>query len=52
MLSRAPIQGFSETDTSLTPEETEKFMKVVMAFLPANQDHLDDYSKAQTEDRV
>ena len=52
MLSRAPIQEFSEKDISLTPEETEKFVEVVVASLPANQDRLDDYSKAQTEDRV
>ena len=52
MLSRAPIQEFSEKDISLTPEETEKFVQVVVSSLPANQDRLDDYSKAQTEDRV
>ena len=52
MQSRAPIQEFSETDISLTPEETEKFVQVLIASLPANQDRLDDYSKAQTEDRI
>ena len=52
MLSRAPIQEFSEKDISLTPEETKKFVQVVVASLPANQDRLDDYSKAETEDRV
>ena len=48
MLFKSPIQEFSEKDISLTPEETKKFVQVIVASLPANQDRLDDYSKAET----
>ena len=52
MLLRAPIQYLSEVNIPLIPEETEKFVQIVMASLPADQDRLNSYSKAQTEDNI
>ena len=47
MLSKTPKQDFSDINIPFNPEETEKFVQVVMAKLPADQDRLNSYSKAQ-----
>ena len=52
MLSRAPIQDFSDSKIPFNSEETETFVQVVMASLPADQDRLNSYSKAQAEDNI
>ena len=52
MLSRAPIQDLSVASCPPIPEETEQFIQVVMASVPADQDRLDSYSKAQIEDKI
>jgi len=52
MLFNAPIQDSSDSNASFTPEEIEQFLQAITAALPANPDHLNSYSKAQTKDSI
>ena len=54
-LSRAPLQVPEDDTTSISlakEREVEAFIEAVVASLPAKQDRLDDYKKAQMEDPI
>ena len=51
-LSRTPLQETSDTGDCTSTNEIEQFVQVVTAALPANQDRLDSYRKAQAEDSI
>jgi len=51
-LSRAPLKGASDASGCSLSDEIERFVQAVTASLPANQDRLDSYRKAQAEDNI
>ena len=51
-LSRTPLQETSDAGGCTSPDEIEQFVQAVTAALPANQDSLDSYRKAQAEDSI
>ena len=50
-MSRAPLKETSDS-SCYSSDETEQFVQAVTAALPANQDRLGSYHKAQAEDNI